>query len=482
MSRMLAPRLLTAVLMLLMGVAHAAPVAGQPNTELPPAVAAKLVKASVPVDALSVVITPVGTPSTPILRVNGDQSQNPASVAKLITTVAALDALGSDFTWFTDFYYTGRIERHRLIGNLHIRGGGDPKFVVERIQEVMQTLRTRGITTIQGNMVLDNSAFDLPQAGPGDFDGEVLRPYNVQPDALMVNFKSVVLKFKPNTKRGVAEIEVEPPMAGLNVPATIPLRKGRCGDWRTHIRATLTEASRYRFAGGYPKACGEQEWGIAYIEPDTYASKALLGIWQSVGGKLTGQVVNGRVPATAKLLLRAPSLPLREIIMDVNKFSNNMMAQQVFLTLALSPDRPATYDGARQKIQRWWVQSMGNTTTVPTIDNGSGLSRDGRITADALVALLQHAATHPQFKDFYDSLSIAGVDGTVSRMGQDGSTPLSIGNARLKTGSLKDVSAIAGYVTGMSGKTYAIAAMVNHDNAAKARAALYQLVEWAAAH
>ena len=125
---------------------------------------------------------------------------------------------------------------------------------------------------------------------------------------------------------------------------------------------------------------------------------------------------------------------------------------------------------------------MGNTTAVPTIDNGSGLSRDGRITSDALVALLQHAATHPQFKDFYDSLSIAGVDGTVSRMGQDGSTPLSIGNARLKTGSLKDVSAIAGYVTGMSGKTYAIAAMVNHDNAAKARAALYQLVEWAAAH
>lgn len=457
--------------------AHAAP----ESEELPASVTAHLNKAEVPLSDVSAVVVAVGDAQSPLLRTHAEIARNPASIAKLLTTAAALDHLGSDFTWFTDFYYTGRIERNQLVGNLHIRGGGDPKFVIERVQEAMQNLRTRGITTIKGNLVLDNSAFDLPQASAGDFDGEVLRPYNVQPDALMVNFKSVILKFKPNRKKGVAEIVVEPPMAGLKVPASIPLRKGRCGDWRTKIRATLTQATQYRFAGRYPSACGEQEWGVAYIDPAAYAGKALLGIWQSVGGRLTGRVTKGRVPVTAKLLYRAPSLPLRDIIMDVNKFSNNMMAQQVFLTLAMTPNQPATYDAARQKIGQWWNREMGNRIAAPTIDNGSGLSRDGRITADALVALLQHAAQHPQFKDFYDSLGIAGVDGTVSRMGRDGSTPLAIGNARLKTGTLKDVSAIAGYVTGVSGQTYVVVAMINHENAPKARTALYQLVEWAAA-
>lgn len=457
---------------------HAAPDAG----ELPPSVATHLSKAEVPRSHVSAVVVAVGDDQPPLLRVNAGVARNPASVAKLLTTVAALDHLGSDFTWFTDFYYTGQIAREQLTGNLYVRGGGDPKFVIERIQEAMQNLRDRGITTIKGNLVLDNSAFNLPKISAGDFDGEVLRPYNVQPDALMVNFKSVILKFKPNVKRGVAEIEVEPPMAGLKVPSSIRLRKGRCGDWRTKVRATLTQATQYRFAGRYPKACGEQEWGVAYIEPDAYAAKALLGIWRSIGGRLTGRVQNGQVPNGAKLLYRAPSLPLRDIIMDVNKFSNNMMAQQVFLTLAMKPDQPATYDTARQKMGQWWHQRMGSHLAAPTIDNGSGLSRDSRMTAIALAALLQHAAEHPQFKDFYDSLGIAGLDGTVSRMGRDGSTPLSIGNARLKTGSLKDVNAIAGYVTGVSGQTYIVVAMVNHENASKARTALYQLVEWAAAH
>ncbi len=452
------------------------------QSTLPVTVSAFLKTVSVPESALSATILPVGNRTSPLLTWQSDVPRNPASVAKLLTTIAALDTLGGDFTWFTDFYYTGYIAGDTLHGNLHIRGGGDPKFVIERIQETMNTLRARGIKTVKGNMVLDNSAFDLPRLPVGEFDGEVLRPYNVQPDALMVNFKSVILTFTPDRKRGVAHVAVEPPMAGLRVPSKVPLRRGRCGDWRTGLRGTFMQAARYQFRGTYPSACGERSWPIAYIAPDQYASKALLGIWQSLGGKVSGKVISGPVPSHAQLLYRAPSLPLRTIIADVNKMSNNMMAQQVFLTLAMTPNQPATIEKARARILAWWERALGSEMAKPVIDNGSGLSRDGRISADALIALLQHAAQNQDFTDFYESLGIAGIDGTVLNMGRDGTTPLSIGNAHLKTGSLKDVTALAGYVTGVSGQRYAIAAMINHDDAPKARGALYRLVEWAAQH
>jgi D-alanyl-D-alanine carboxypeptidase/D-alanyl-D-alanine-endopeptidase (penicillin-binding protein 4) len=498
--------------------------------DLPGAVQSRLHKVGVPTEALSVVIAPVQADLPPLLSINAAQPRNPASVAKLITTAAALDTLGPDFVWHTNFYATGNVQAGLLLGDMVIQGGGDPKFVVERITAAMQTLRAQGLKNIMGDLVLDSSAFSIPTTDAGSFDGEALRPYNVQPDALLVNFKSVVLKFDPQATPGVATVTVEPPMAGLKVPSTVRLVKGRCGDWRSKLGGDLDQASVFRFNGRFPKSCGQQEWPIAYIAPDQYAGKALMGIWQSLGGTVTGEVRIGTTPTNAKLLLSSPSLPLRDIIADVNKFSNNVMAQQIFLTLGLSnpmqiaafegdavhtniiakarttstllgnafeailppafaalppsqvpwTTQPATFSSARTKVTQWWLSKVGTLADVPWVDNGSGLSRDGRISANGLVALLRHEANQPNFSDFFDSLGIAGVDGTVSRMGHDGSTPFASGNARLKTGTLKDVTAVAGYVTGRSGRQYVVAALVNHEDAPKARAALYQLVEWAA--
>ena len=494
---------------------------------LPDKVQARLKRIGVPASAVSVVVAPIQANAPALLSVNAQTPRNPASVTKLVTTAAALDTLGPDFMWRTNFYATADVQAGLLLGNMVIQGGGDPKFVIERITEAMQTLRNKGLKNIMGDLVLDNSAFALPAVDAGSFDGEVLRPYNVQPDALLVNFKSVILKFDPSAQKGVATVTVEPPMAGLDVPSTVRLRKGRCGDWRGKLGGNLEQAHAYTFSGRYPKSCGQKEWPVAYIAPDEYAGKALLGIWRSMGGTLSGTVRMGTTPPNARLLLSAPSLPLRDIIADVNKFSNNVMAQQVFLTMGLSnpnqlatgqalasntakkarllsnafeailptanaavsynttpwQTQPATFDTARRAVNRWWLSQVGQSRPdlpAPLTDNGSGLSRDGRITANSLIALLRHEASKPNFSDFYNSLSIAGVDGTVKNMGKDGSTPKAYGNARLKTGTLKDVSAIAGYVTGRSGRQYVVAALVNHDDAPKARAALYQLVEWTA--
>jgi D-alanyl-D-alanine carboxypeptidase/D-alanyl-D-alanine-endopeptidase (penicillin-binding protein 4) len=420
---------------------------------------------------------------------------NPASVMKLVTTYAAIDLLGPDFTWNTQFRTDGVVDQGVLRGNLYVRGGGDPKLVLERIQAAFMSLQDGGVRVILGDMVLDHSAFDLPAHNAAEFDGEALRPYNASPDALLVNFKSVVLTFQPDPSAGVARVLSEPPLAGLSIDATVPLSRSGCGDWRGGLQARFDDANTIRFEGRFPQGCGEKVWPVAYQEPASYAARALEGLWRAAGGSLTGQVRPGLTPTGTRLLHEARSLPLSDIITDVNQWSNNVMAQQVFLTLGrlaparvdamtvprarLEPIRTARFERSREVLSRWWTRTFGIRQTPPVLENGAGLSRSERITPGALGELLRHAARHPQGGPFVQSLSIAGVSGTAARMAR-GPHSAARGNAWLKTGTLRDVTGIAGYVNAVNGSRYVVVGFVNHPNAPAARPALEALVEWVA--
>lgn len=462
---------------------------------LPPGVSAALARAGVPADALSALVVPIAPPGPERLRHRAEASVNPASVMKLVTTYAAIDLLGPDFTWTTRFFTDGEVSEGVLRGNLYVRGGGDPKLVLERIQDAFVTLQDQGVRVVLGDMVLDHGDFELPASDPAAFDGEALRPYNASPDALLVNFKSVILSFQPDPAVGVAWVRSEPPLAGLSIDTTVPLSGGGCGDWRLGLLAHFDDANTIRFTGRYPLDCGERSWPVAYQDPASYAARALEGLWRASGGALTGQVRTGPTPPGARLLHDARSLPLSDIITDVNQWSNNVMAQQVFLTLGrLSPTqvmsestladrlalmRPGRFERSREVIASWWRRTFGQTYEPPVLHNGSGLSRDERITADALVGLLRHAARHPQGERFVQSLSIAGVNGTAARMAQ-GPNSAARGNAWLKTGTLRDVMGVAGYVNALNGTRYAVVGFINHPNAPAARPALEALVEWTA--
>lgn len=446
---------------------------------LPPAVSQAMARHALPLSSLSALVVPVSGGAA-LLSVQAQRPMNPASTAKIITTSAAVDLLGADYLWQTRFYADGPIEHGVLMGNLYVRGGGDPKLVLERILEAYQQLQALGVRTVMGDWVLDRSAFEAQTRDEAAFDGEALKPYNTQPDALLVNFKSVILKFQPDRKAGVAQLVLEPPLAGLSAPPTVPLRAGRCGDWRAALKARVDDPNRFRFEGRLPVGCGALEWPLAYADPQAYAGRALMGLWASVGGKSEGRWREGAVPPNARLLLSMPSLPLRDIVSDVNHFSNNVMAQQVFLTLGSPSLEAADFAHARQRLRSWWHQRVSAELPPPELDNGSGLSRVTRISAQQMAAALRHAATMPQAQDFLDSLPVAGVSGTVSHMGRDGSTPHAFGNARLKTGTLNDVTAIAGYVTDRQGRLLLVVGMINAEGAKHARSVLYALVEWAA--
>jgi D-alanyl-D-alanine carboxypeptidase/D-alanyl-D-alanine-endopeptidase (penicillin-binding protein 4) len=441
---------------------------------LPPEVEAALARAKVPRDAVTMLVADVDGVRPPRLAWRQQVPVNPASIMKLVTTYAALDMLGAAYTWTTPVYVDGPVSNGVLSGNLYIKGQGDPKLVMERVWLLLRRVQGLGITTVNGDIVLDRSAFEnTAETDPGAFDNEPLRPYNAAPDALLLNFKSVVMTFVPNGNGQIAQVSYDPPLAGVATQPTVPLSAGECGDYRGTLRGDFSDPNRIRFAGNYPASCGEKIWAVAYAEPRTYGARAIGGMWGEMGGRVGGQIREGRVPPGLKPAFEMSSPPLAEVIRDINKYSNNIMAQQVFLTLGLTQKSRGTFEASRGAVGQWWRERIGTGEAQPVLENGAGLSRDGRISAAALTRMLQVAWRSPVMPELMASLPAIGVDGTLKKR-----SLRSGGAAHLKTGSLRDAAGVAGYVDGISGRRYIVVAIANHANANAARPAFDALVDW----
>ena len=446
--------------------------AAQAAARLPPEVQQALRRADVPQEALSVVVLDAGT-GRRVLQWQERQALNPASLFKLVTTLAALDRLGPTYAWATPVWLGGRVSDGVLDGSLHIQGSGDPKLVLERVWLLLRRVQQLGVREIRGDIVLDGSVFAVPEVDPGEFDGEPLRPYNVSAAALLLNFRSALYTFVPDTARGVARVSMEPPLAGTEFERTVPLTAGPCGDWRGALKASF-EAGRSRFAGTYASACGVSTWPVADPQPASYDARLIETLWHELGGTLKGRVRTGPAPAGVPPTFEFTSPPLADVVRDINKYSNNVMAQQLFYTLALDGQRPAavTPAAARRALAAWLQERTGSLGEEVVIDNGSGLSRQTRISAQRLALLLTQAFNSPSMSELMSSLPISGLDGTLRR---SRATP---GRAHLKTGSLRDVLGVAGYVLTDGGHHRVLVAIVNHPNAQAARPALDALLQW----
>ncbi len=459
---------------------------------LPPEVEAQLARAKVPREALAAIVVDAAPllagKQAPLLSYRAGTAMNPASVMKLVTTYAGLELLGPAYTWNTPVYVDGPISNGVLQGNLVIQGRGDPKLVLERLWLLLRRVQGLGIKTITGDILLDRSAFAVSAPNPADFDGEPLRPYNASPDALLLNYKSVVMTFVPNPGNGTASVNFEPPLANVQMQASVPLTAGQngaasdCGDYRGLLKADFSDPFRIAFNGSYPVGCGEKVWPVAYADPASYAERAIAGMWAEMGGKLGGRVREGRAAPNLKPTFEVISPTLTEVIRDINKFSNNVMAQQLFLTLSLrngpriaaGADAAASYAASREVVRVWWRERFGDAEP-PVLDNGSGLSRSERVSPQGLARLLQTAYISGAMPELMSSLPIVGIDGTLRRS----KSRTAQGWAHLKSGTLRDATALAGYVHTPSGRRLVVVAIVNHPNAPAARPALEALVDWA---
>jgi serine-type D-Ala-D-Ala carboxypeptidase/endopeptidase (penicillin-binding protein 4) len=287
-----------------------------------------------------------------------------------------------------------------------------------------------------------------------------------------LSYKSVVFSFTPDPARGMAWVGVDPSLEGFSAdPPNIPLVEGACNDWRGALKADTADPLRIQFNGAFSSSCGEKQWTLAHGDPRAYNERALLALWREMGGKLSGTVHDGVAPpGPPSFEIGSPALA--EVVRDINKFSSNVMAQQLFLTLGLTQRGAGTPTAAREVLKQWMVQRLGTVASGVVIDNGSGLSRASRASAQVFARLLQAAWASPVMPEVVSSLPLVGVDGTLRR------SRTAVGRAHLKTGSLRDVAGVAGYVLANSGRRYVLVAIVNHPNANAARPALDALVQW----
>ncbi|HEX4885415.1 MAG TPA: D-alanyl-D-alanine carboxypeptidase/D-alanyl-D-alanine-endopeptidase [Casimicrobiaceae bacterium] len=446
------------------------------SAALPRPVARAFLDAGVPLNHVAIVVQRTGT-ARPLFAHQPDDPMNPASVMKLVTTFAALDLLGPDYRWKTEAWLGGPLVAGTLKGDLILRGGGDPKITVEQWQAFMAALRAKGLERIEGDLVLDRSHFRVPPHDAAQFDAEPLRPYNVGPDALLVNFKAVRFVFAPNAAGDGVDLRVEPALPQIAIGTAPALVDGDCNDWRRAVAASFISQPRSAaatFPGQYPRGCGEREWNVALLDHATYVHGMFTTYFAQAGGHFGGAVRDGRAPATPPFAV-LESAPLYDVVRDVNKLSNNVMARQVFLTLgaqALGP--PGSTDRSVEAVRQWLARRKLPMPGL-VMENGSGLSRTERLTASGLARLLAAADASAVRDEFASSLAVAATDGTLERRMHNGSAN---GRALLKTGSLEGVRALAGYAIDAEGTRWILVALVNDPNAARSNSALDFLADW----
>ncbi len=436
----------------------------------PSAYLARLAAVRIPAAATAVMIKPLDG-GTLAWDANADQPMNPASTMKLVTTYSALHLLGPAFTFRTEVLSEAPLIGEVLRGDVFVRGGGDPKLVVEDLWLLVNRLRGFGIREIRGDVVLDKGLFDPLEHDPAQFDGEEGRAYNVGPDPLLVNFKSIAITLVPDSVAKVARVVVVPEVAGMKFPRTITAIEGGCGDWRSRISADLSDPMNIRLRGVYPLACGERAIYIGALEHTSYFAAVFRALWERQGGVWTGGVREDAVPDSARLLAAQESPPLGMLIRDINKFSNNVMTQQLFLTMGAASGQPGNAARGGAAIRNL-LSARGIAVPGLVLENGCGLSRIERITAASLGNVLSDAWKSQWMPELMASLPISGVDGTMKARN------VPPGVAHMKTGMLEDTRAVAGYVLAASGRRYVVVAIINHPNASRGTGAHDALIEW----
>ena len=444
------------------------------QAELPASVADALKKAGIPQQNVAVYVRAVENDS-PILSQNADRAMNPASVMKMVTTNAALDLLTPAYRWKTEVYRDGSLANWQLEGNLIIKGYGDPSFKAQEFWRLLISLRQAGIKKISGDLIIDKSYFAATTAGES-FDSEKWRAYNALPSAFLVNGRNTSFKFTAGDE--AVNITQEFELPEVVIVNKLKRVTGACGDWRSRMTYDVQSANDkavVTFNGSYAVGCGERYLELSLFEDEQYAFYTFRKLWRELGGEFNGALKLQQTPLNAVKVLEQASEPLGSIVRDINKWSNNVMARQLLLTIAAERvGAPATELKGINAIQAWF-SANGFKLNGLVIENGSGLSRVERISAELLGQMLVYAYNSPVMPEMMASLPILSIDGTIQQRMKDSQ---SNGRAHLKTGSINGVSAIAGYVLDANSHRHVLVMLVNDAKAGASKVAQDALIEW----
>lgn len=407
----------------------------------------------------------------PLLSFQAQKALNPASTIKLVTTAIALDQMGAGYRWNNEILYTGTIDDGTLKGDLYFRGNGDPYLTPERFWRLLYRVYLYGIENIDGNLYVDDSYFQPESIDYAAFDNQPYRTYHVGPSAVLVGFQATELNFSVNHKKGAVNIVPFPNAEFIAINNQVKLRRsGSCGRWQKRLQITPVKRKhtlQIKISGNYAEACGKKTLYRRVSSRADHFELFFRPIWKQIGGKLQGEISRQKTPPSAKALMNEESISLSETIRFINKFSNNVMTRQVLLSLgAQQLGAPGTTQKGIQAIDQWLdkkiAQGIIHDRKALRLDNGSGLSRKTRVSAQLLGELLHYVYQQAYMPDFIASLPITGYDGT---MAHRFSGEKLLGQIYMKTGLLDFVQSMGGFVTAASGKRY-IVVMLHNDKRA----------------
>lgn len=404
----------------------------------------------------------------PLYLHNAEKPLVPASNMKLFTTAAALDRLGPDFQFTTSIYADGALGTDGTIeGNLILVGRGDPalsgRFYADSVTYVFDRfaaeLRDRGVTRISGDLIGDNSFFDDYGSAPGWEERHLLWWYGARASALAFNDNVVTLEVRPGPSIGSPPIITPIPYAEDFPIVNRAKTSGRRG--RSVGVGRRPDIGGYEIWGRVPLGSGPARYVVALEDPPRFTISVLRDRLKRVGIEIDGvnRVVNqaDRLPARTRTLVASHTSPrLVEMVNVINKNSHNFFAEQVLKSMGAVFTGRGTYTAGAQVVRNV-LENFGLPAAQLINDDGSGLSLTNLVTAQLTAQLLVSMRAHPWFIEFYDSLLLAGTDGNKRRL----DAPDAVGNVRTKTGTLRGVSALSGYVTTRDGELLAFSVISN---------------------
>lgn len=460
------------------------------SKKLPKSITKLLKKHKIPAKNISVYIRDLNE-KTPLIEHNADKLRNPASTMKLLTTYAGLKQLGPNFSWRTEVWLRGELKNGVLNGDIILKGFGDPFLVMENFWKLLKGLRNKGLKEINGDVIIDNSYFQQSQHNPSAFDGKPYRIYNAQSSALMFNFqatrflfrpvindiKKVATKNKKKKPKGSVEIIPHPAINNFRFINKVKLTHGRCRESHYKPKFSKNKKGVLVIKGKYSSKCKQRFILRAVSSPEEHVFNAFRETWKDLNGSLKGQLKIGKVSKGDERFHVYSSPTLGEQIRLINKWSNNVMTRQLLLTLgARQFGSPGTIEKGKRAVLAILAENQIDTQGV-RLENGSGLSRVAKISAKQMADLLDRAYRDAYMPEFMASLSLPGVDGTLSkRFSRDALK----GRAHLKTGTLDFVMAISGYMLNRNGKRLIVVIQHNGKRTGAGRGAKIQnaLLRW----
>jgi serine-type D-Ala-D-Ala carboxypeptidase/endopeptidase (penicillin-binding protein 4) len=409
-----------------------------------------------------------------LVEVNPDKTFLPASVLKTVTTSTALEKLGPDFRYRTGVYTDGSLEPDGTVSrDLILVGRGDPNLtdpygeLLEKpvFQELAEQLQNAGVKRIKGDIVGDDSYFDLRSWGKGWTAHDLKSVYGAPINALSINNNIAWISAHPGSRNKPVSVELEPHTSYFHIR-----NLGVTGSARSKrtMNVRLIPGTKTIVVSGVLPAKQSYSGYVVVERPAEVAATLLKEALEKRGISVQGEVstlhrgdVSNEDRSGWTQLAEHQSPPLILALQIINKRSQNLHAEMLLRTLGAEFKDQGTNEAGLEAVKEFLVEAGVDSKKIQ-LDDGCGLSRENLITPRFQTSLLEFLSKRPDFELFLNTLAISGTDGTLrNRL----SATEVRGTIHAKTGTLNGVNTLSGYMTTKSGRNLIFSIFANRVNA-----------------